>query len=481
MKRWWKRHWKKVMAGLCLVLIVGLAWLTIYFKDIYNPQNLFGDTKPPSVDEPSDYDTLLSQADLDFLKNRVNILLLGIDSDNTRANSNDLFRTDTVMLCTINFDTKKVDIISIPRDSYVVLASGGKNKINAAFPFGGGLKGNGFQSTMATVQKLAGGIPIDYYVAVDMNGLYTVVEGIGGADVNVEAEYVHCTFDKAHNNCGTQHELGVQHLDGYHFLSYVRQRKGSSDVARAGRQQRAIVDVVKQLKKSNMLTQVTTLYNTFVNDVYTNLDIRQLAALAVFAMDLDMENGMATHTVPGDFLNLKSGSTNISYWGINQTAWKQMVKEIFGVDIKVDMSMDVSNIKSELQQSQQALLSLISSANGEIESANSTMSSLGEYMTAEEKSRLSGAIASCSNAVDGEIESDIRSALSDLRSIHSAVKTAAQNRKASATPTPRPTTTPSADPSPTPGQPTPTPSAQPTPVPSTAPTPSATPETVQGE
>ena len=48
---------------------------------------------------------------------------------------------------------------------------------------------------MATVQKLAGGIPIDYYVAVDMNGLYTVVEGIGGADVNVEAEYVHCTFD----------------------------------------------------------------------------------------------------------------------------------------------------------------------------------------------------------------------------------------------------------------------------------------------
>ena len=105
------------MAGLCLVLIVGLAWLTIYFKDIYNPQNLFGDTKPPSVDEPSDYDTLLSQADLDFLKNRVNILLLGIDSDNTRANSNDLFRTDTVMLCTINFDTKKVDIISIPRDS----------------------------------------------------------------------------------------------------------------------------------------------------------------------------------------------------------------------------------------------------------------------------------------------------------------------------------------------------------------------------
>ena len=153
-----------------------------------------------------------------------------------------------------------------------------------------------------------------------------------------------------------------------------------------------------------------------------------------------MENGVATHTVPGDFLNLKSGSTNISYWGINQTAWKQMVKEIFGVDIKVDMSMDVSNIKSELQQSQQALLSLISSANGEIESANSTMSSLGEYMTAEEKSRLSGAIASCSNAVDGEIESDIRSALSDLRSIHSAVKTAAQNRKASATPTPRPTT-----------------------------------------
>ncbi|MBE5780468.1 MAG: hypothetical protein E7328_01405 [Clostridiales bacterium] len=427
---WFKRNWKRLVAGLCLVLIVGLAWLAVYFKDIYNPENLFNtNPEPTPSDEISDYDILLDQADMDFLKNRVNILLLGIDRNAARSQTADLFRTDTMMLCTINFETKKVDIISIPRDSYVHIANGGKSKINAAFPFGGGLKGKGFENTMNTVERLCGGIPVDYYACVDMTGLYTIVEGIGGVDVNVEAPYVHYSFEKSHNNCGTQHEVGVQHLDGYHFLCYVRQRKGSSDLARAGRQQRAIVDVVKQLKEKDLLTQATTLYNTFSSSIYTNLQLNQLAALAVFAMDLDMDTSIKTHTVPGDFLNLKNGKTSISYWGIAQGSWKAMVKEIFGVNISVDMSMDVSVIKKQLQESQKSLLAALESANNAISSANSTLSSLGAYMTAEEKSKLQDAISACNSAVDGEIETEVKAATSELNSVVSSVTSAAQPRK----------------------------------------------------
>ena len=161
-----------VIAGGALVC-VALFFAVKFVADITNPAGLFdtpspspaavetaeptlaaGQTPPPATPNPEE--TLLSQADLEFMKNRVNILVVGIDESTERENWGS-FRTDTMILVSINFDTNDVDMISVPRDSFVKIYTSkgslvtseqnvtGMNKINSAFSSGGGSKKNGFE------------------------------------------------------------------------------------------------------------------------------------------------------------------------------------------------------------------------------------------------------------------------------------------------------------------------------------------------
>ncbi|MDL2225097.1 LCP family protein [Eubacteriales bacterium OttesenSCG-928-M02] len=336
-----RKGWMIALGALGVLLAAGAAFLLLYFKDIYRPEKLFN--------EPSDYEKLLDTADMDYLKNRANILILGMDRNTERVDADDAVLTDTIILATLDFEAGTIDLITIPRDSYVVHLDGKKARINSAFGKGGGFDGDGFTATRKTVEKLLGGIPIHNYLAVDMDGLAHIVDGLGGVPIEIEKTYLDAENPGIEKGeCGSQHELGLQKLNGHHFLSYVRNRKGDSDVERAQRQQKAIIDVVKGLKQANLFTQTTTLYGTYKNDVYTDLSLQQLAALAVFVMDVNMETELVGHMMPGDFLDMPYGKGYISYWGISQSEWKKMVKDIFGVEIQVDWEMDVHNIKKKL-------------------------------------------------------------------------------------------------------------------------------------
>ena len=170
-----------VVLGL---LLIGGGVLAKFYIDISNPQSLFQeeDTTPPAptpvqsavqgaavTPEPSPTPDpeaqLLSQADMETLqKDRVNILVLGVDESTERANWGS-FRTDTMILVTINLKTNDVDLISVPRDSYVKICNAdGKalnsgdipryDKINSAFSAGGGAQKNGYGYAMGTVENL---------------------------------------------------------------------------------------------------------------------------------------------------------------------------------------------------------------------------------------------------------------------------------------------------------------------------------------
>ena len=93
------------------------------------------------------------QADSDFMKDRVNVLLTGIDYAAEREGRTD-FRTDTILLLSVNFKTGEVDMLSIPRDSYADIAGTTRKwKINGAYMSAGGADGDGFNCLMETVSN----------------------------------------------------------------------------------------------------------------------------------------------------------------------------------------------------------------------------------------------------------------------------------------------------------------------------------------
>ncbi len=285
---------------------------------------------------PDPYDLLLQQADLDFMKNRVNILVLGIDESLERANWQ-TFRTDTMLLMSIDFDTNDVCMISLPRDSYVwTYNQDHRDKINTAFSAGGGYDKSGFEYAMKTVSMVLGGVPVNNYVCFDMNVVKEVVNAIGGLNYDVDIDV---------NMCGRKIEKGYQYLDGQKVLDYCRQRHGSSDIARVDRQQRMILAIFNEIKSTGQLGDIPAIYSAVTGNIYTDLTLKQIASLAAFAMKVDLES-IERHTLPGGFLNIDG----TSFWGIDLGKTRNLVKDIFGASIKINEADDLDTLLALAQE-----------------------------------------------------------------------------------------------------------------------------------
>ncbi len=318
------------------LLLAGLAFAARFtYIMLFDKRAAFAEPtpKPVSTAAPADTATatpeptvtlspeelLALQADLEFMKDRVNILLAGIDYAQERTGRDD-FRTDTLMLFSVNFSTERVDIISIPRDSYADIAFTDRNwKINGAFMSAGGAEGRGFECMMETVSTALGGLPIGYYFAVDMPAVKDIVDIIGGVWYEVDYDI---------KMGGRQISKGYQLLDGQAFLDYSRARKGitsGTDVDRIDRQQRLLLEMFKQAKQSNLLPKIPQIYDTMKSQVYTNLNFEQIAALSLFALDLDMENKMGRYALKGKYLQYRS-----MYYVLDHTYTRELITELFG-------------------------------------------------------------------------------------------------------------------------------------------------------
>lgn len=281
---------------------------------------------------------LLEQsADLDFMKDRVNILLTGIDFSEERVGRED-FRTDTMMLFSVNFSSGCVDIISVPRDSYADIAFTNRNwKINGAFMSAGGKEGRGFDCLLETVSTCIGGVPVDYYVAVEMQTVKDIVDILGGIWYDVE-----------HEICidGRILTKGYQHLDGQAVLDYCRARKGitgGTDIGRIDRQQRLLLEVFSQLKSAEQLPKIPEIYGTLKSEIDTNLNFEQIAALAFFGLYLDPETELNRYTLKGEYLNIPS-----MYYVLDHNYTQEIINEIFGVEAVINWAYSIDYVKANM-------------------------------------------------------------------------------------------------------------------------------------
>ena len=209
---------------------------------------------PPT---PNEYEQLVSQADFGLLDNIVNVLLIGVDHATERDtwSGKKAFHADVMIVLAINTDTGTVDMISLPRDTYASIPGvKGIYKLNASIDCGGGWPTEGgFNKVCEAAEWMLGGIPVDYYYAVDMNAVKGLADTIDGVDYNVDIDY---TIQ------GRSYSKGMQHLDGQGVLDYLRVRKElgdqSGDKNRVDRQKRLLVAIFEKLKASNMLVKLPT-------------------------------------------------------------------------------------------------------------------------------------------------------------------------------------------------------------------------------
>lgn len=325
------------------------------------PENTPIITPEPTPDPEA---VLLSQADLEFLKDRVTILLVGADQSPERLSTREQYRSDVLMLITIDFAKEKVDMLSIPRDTMArIYNTTGRWKVNACFEHGGGIEKDSFLYAKETISMLLGGVPVQYHMGVTMDGIKRVVDAMGGVDYDVDVEI---------KLNGRVLKTGQQHLNGQQVLDYCRARKGiSTDLGRIDRQQRILFTIFDQLKSREQLVNFPNIFTSVKDDVYTNMNLEQIAALTVFAMGIDLEN-IERHTLKGEYMS----AYNASFFVLDQEYKCKKVKDIFGVTIKPDMDFDIEKVRKD------------TSSTAALDRARAFLDENADALTAEQQAQI---------------------------------------------------------------------------------------------
>lgn len=185
----------------------------------------------------------------------LNVLLIGIDARNDEPS-----RTDTIMVAKYNPCNKTAKIASIMRDSYVTIPGHSKNKINAAFAFGGE------PLLQQTIEKNLD-ITIDYYAIINFEGFINMIDSVApeGLEVPIEKAMV-----DPHNSIRFQ--SGTQRLNGEKVLKYVRFRKDAeSDFGRVRRQQQVLTLLKDEVLSFSGLTKIPNIIGAIRPHVETNI------------------------------------------------------------------------------------------------------------------------------------------------------------------------------------------------------------------
>ena len=297
-----------------------------------------GATTSPQVTntpDPNLYDVISAQADTSMMQNIVNVLFIGVDYATERDTwkGKHEYHADVMMVAAINFDENRVDLISLPRDTYANIPGvKGIYKLNASLNCGGGYEapgGAGFLKTCESASWMLGGIPVNYYYAVTMPAVKQLVDAVGGVDYNLEMTYT---------MMGRRYTAGPTHLNGQGVLDYLRVRKNiqsGGDLNRVNRQKKMLIAIFKSLQAQNLILKVPEILGSFDGQLFTNCTLGQTAALTKFGYGLDGGNiGMYSMT------SSSGSNTNIFGWNFcltDQTKRVQIIKDVYGVNAPVEL------------------------------------------------------------------------------------------------------------------------------------------------
>ncbi len=219
----------------------------------------------------------------------INVLFVGLDSGFGRGHS----LSDTLIVASYYPSRDKVTMISIPRDTgRLPLYKGGvyRNRVNTFLGYAGRHPELFPEGPVAALMREVGyllGTTIHYYAATNLEGMPPAVDAVGGVDITV-TKAIHSEKSNYHLEPGTYHFNGVE------AMQYARVRYGSSDFARARRQQQVIKALAVRVRDPSVAVRLPEVINALSDLVRTNVPRDQIPTLVRI---LDRANDASTENI----------------------------------------------------------------------------------------------------------------------------------------------------------------------------------------
>ena len=279
-------------------------------------------------------DRINFDADLIKAKDKTTILIMGVD-----IRKDDVGRSDTMMIATINPKSDTASLLSVPRDTRVRISGYGYDKINAAFAYGGE------PLAERTVENFLG-INIDHYIIIDTSSFVKIIDAIGGIDIDVEKRMKY--EDPWDDNGGLVIDLypGLQHMDGKKAVTYVRYRDSEGDIGRIKRQQQFMAACMEKIMSPSFIPRIPAVLHEIFEAVNTDMTTRQLLELAGSLKDAQA-NGLTTDMVPGYPLYIEG----VSYWIPDIEELQYAMASGLGVNVDSKLKTRVKRIADEYSES----------------------------------------------------------------------------------------------------------------------------------
>ncbi len=256
----------------------------------------------------------------------INILLIGIDADGTRS--------DTNMLLSYDGYSDRVNVLSFPRDTKVLM-NGGYQKLNAAMGIGlsksrAGIDDAPEEELIRQVKRLSG-LPVHYFVTVDFDGFKEIIDVLGGVDFNVP---YNMDYDDPVQDLHIHLTKGQQHLDGQKAHDFVRFRQNNGgtapgeyvmgDEGRIYWQQKFLKELIAQKAKPEYFSKITDIFDVVVDNVRTNYTMQDLLKHIDIIQDLNPEN-ISSYQLPG----LAGYENGVAWYIQDKAATDQLIRDVF--------------------------------------------------------------------------------------------------------------------------------------------------------
>lgn len=313
---------KKIFVSILCFILVLITSIFAIFKINYSKMNYEkADSSSISSEEKESYileeqDQNIQDSDIKDIeetKNKIaknisntdmissddvfNVLLIGSDNRETVSGS----RSDCMILCSLNKETKQITLTSFMRDCYVQIPNHDNNRLNASFAFGG------TQLLIDTIEKNFK-IKIDRYAEVDFFAFMDIIDILGGIDIDLSKDEIRVLnlylgeinyiMDEEGSD-SIEGPPGIYHLNGKQALAYCRNRyTGNSDFSRTERQRIVLSAAKDKIKKCNIM-ELNKLLTKVLPYITTDLTESECLSIMVDAPSY-LSNELASNRVPYD-------------------------------------------------------------------------------------------------------------------------------------------------------------------------------------
>lgn len=304
-----------IISIICFSIAILLgSYSYVKKQDIKLEYNIGGSLYSNKPKETIDYKDL----DEAIQKSKItNFLILGMED----------VRTDTIILASFCPDSRKVDLINIPRDTYIHRKGYDdptQRKINSIY------QDHGVEGVKKTISYILEDIPIDHYIILDYKGVEEIINKLGGIEVDVP---FHMQYEDptAKPPLSIDIKPGKQLLDGKDSLKFLRYRKGKDnsyidgDLGRIKAQQDFITSFIDK-SSENILTVITKGFS----HVRTDISLIDSISYGRKAIGMTKED-FRFHTLPGKSEFKKVNKKVLSYYTYNKSGILEMIERVYNI------------------------------------------------------------------------------------------------------------------------------------------------------